>query len=136
MHLRNLLFAILAVVVLTLGLPGVGLADGDSWCDTDPPVLITTPAGNQVVVYVSDGGDATHAYSLIHPSITYTVQSVSSGTQTNVQLIVTIPDDVLGQHYAVQSQVWSGALRTGVLYASQSGKSGQPLSMQFRLAVP
>jgi hypothetical protein len=82
-----------------------------------------------------DGGDVVHAVSLVHPTITVSTQSVQAGSATNVHLDVTVPDDLLGSHYPVTTEVWSGPARTGVLYASQSGWSGNGLTLQFKLPV-
>jgi hypothetical protein len=133
--MTRLLGAVLASLLLLVA-TAPGARAGETWCDTDPPVLITTPAGNLAVVYVVTSGPAEHLASLLTPSITYTVQSTDGGTATNVKLTVTIADDLLGNHYAVGSEVWSGLARTGELYASQRGYSGQALQMQFKLAVP
>ncbi|MBI3974026.1 MAG: hypothetical protein HY332_22335 [Chloroflexi bacterium] len=108
----------------------------ETWCDTDPPVVITTPAGNQVVVYVVNGGPAEHVTSLTYPAISVTVNPIQAGTATSVHLTAVIPDDLFGSHYSVTSEIWSGPARTGMLYANRSGYSGEPLPMQFTLDVP
>jgi hypothetical protein len=114
----------------------VAVAAADVYCDTDPPVVIVTPAGNRAAVYVSNGGSAEHVASLLAPSISYTVKPVESGRATSVHLTVTVPDDALGSGYAVRSEAWSGPLRTGTRYDSETGFSGQPITLQFKLDVP
>ena len=108
----------------------------DTWCDVDPAVVLTTPAGNLVVVYVVDGGPIEHTASLLAPRITATTQPVQGGTATKVTLDVVVPNDLLGSHYAVTSQVWSGPVQLGTLYDSQSGFAGQAVQLHFTLNVP
>ena len=127
--------AVACGIALALGSAGQASA-GETWCDVDPPVVLTTPGGNTVVVYVDNSGPVQHLASLLHPAITANVQPSEGGSATLVQLTVTIPDDLLGSHYAVASQAWSGAAETGRLYADRSGYSDQPLLLQFKLNVP
>ena len=108
----------------------------DTWCDTDPPILITTPAGNTAVVYLVDSGPAEHLPSLLHPQVSYTAQSVDEGRATLVKMTVIVPNDVLGSGYSVVTEVWSGLARTGTRYDSESGTAGDPVKLVFRLLVP
>ena len=133
--MRQLWVAIAASLLLLLGTASGALA-GETWCDVDPPVVITTPGGNTAVVYVVDGGPLEHTASLLLPTITYKTQSTQGGRATKVTMTVEVPDDPLGSRYAVTSQAWSGPAQTGTLYASRSGYAGEPLTLQFTLNVP
>jgi hypothetical protein len=130
--------AALSIGLLCLAISAIGATSAlasDTWCDTDPPVLVQTPGGHTVAVYVSDGGPVEHVASLLVPQISYSVVAVQGGTATDVTMIVTVPGDLLGTGYAVSSEVWSGLARTGVEYASAQGTAGQPLRLRFRLPV-
>lgn len=121
---------------LVLALAGTVVAQaGETWCDTDPPVMVTTPAGHTVVVFVNDSGPAEDLVALLTPTIDQTVKAVAHDTATQVALTVTIAD-LNGRHDAVHSEVWTGPLRTGQLLASADGQAGSPLSLNFRLNVP
>src|SRR5436309_1042420 len=106
--MARLFAAIVTSALLLFGTAAAAWADGDSWCDTDPPVVIVTPAGNLVPVFVVDRGPATHLLSLLHPQISYTVSPVANGQATNVKMTVVIPNDLLGSNYGVGTEVWSG----------------------------
>ena len=107
----------------------------ETWCDTDPPVLITTPAGNLVVVYVANAGPVEHITQLLVPAIDTSTRAVAGGLATQVRLTVTVTDTD-GHRHAMRSEVWTGPLRTGKLLSSVSGSIGEPLQHQFRLEMP
>src|SRR5438552_14272871 len=111
--MARLFAAIVTSALLLFTTSAAAWADGDTSCDTDPPVVIVTPAGNLVPVYVVDKGPAAHLLSLLHPQISYTVNAVGGGQATNVKMTVVIPNDLLGSGYGVGTEVWSGLARTG-----------------------
>lgn len=140
MHARRALAALatllsLLFTPLTSLTPAVVHAD-ETWCDTDPPVIITTPAGNHVVVYVFDGGPVQEAAYLLTPTVSYSVQSTANGTATGVHLTVLVQSDSLTGSYAMTSQVWSGPGGTGIKYAEGSGVSGTAVPLHFTLNTP
>jgi hypothetical protein len=122
--------------VLLLCSTTVGAFASDTWCDIDPPVVIITPGGNIVLVYVVDSGPVEHLVSLLTPRVSYTVQPAAGGHATNVNMTVTVPNDLLGRNYAVGTEVWSGLARLGTKYTSAQGTAGTPIQLQFQLAVP
>ena len=137
MFLVRLRVAVLAVLLALSGVFGAAAPAlaSDYWCDTDPPVLIQTPEGNLRIVYVVTSGPPVHLPYLLLPAIDYDVQSVSGGDATQVRLNVTVSRGLLGQRYAVKSEVWTGPARTGTLLSTQTGTSGEPMSHKFRLNV-
>jgi hypothetical protein len=110
-------------------------AQADTWCEVDPAVVVTTPAGNTVVVYVVNGGPLEHALQLAAPTISHTVAPLAGGAATQVKLSVLVADPD-GHAHPVQSQAWSGPAMTGTLYASASGAAGKALQLTFRVEVP
>ena len=126
---------LVASAVLALAVESAPPVHADTWCEIDPPVVITTPAGNTVIVYVVNGGSAAHALQLLAPTVSYTVAPVAGGTATQVKLSVLIADPD-GHAHPVQSQVWSGPAMTGTLYASASGTAGKALQLTFRVDIP
>jgi hypothetical protein len=137
-NVRRLWLGLVAGVLLLAGIavPASPALAGDTWCDVDPPVILLTPAGNLVIVYVTDSGPLLHTASLLLPRITSNVQPANNGTATDVTLTVTVPNDLLGSHYGVASEVWSGPLRLGTRYARQTGYAGEPLQLHFTVNVP
>lgn len=130
----------LAVVVLLAALAAPLLltreaAAGEQWCEDDPLVLITTPGGAQVPLYVTNAGlGLEHLVAVQTAAITYS--AVAAGTGTTVLMKVTIPDDQFAAHFQTRSSVSTGPLATGMVYDSASGFSGQRMQLTFSLDVP
>ena len=128
--------ALLAAVLAVSGIAGAAgpVAASDTWCDADPPVLIRTPDGNLRVVYVVSSGPVQYLPQLLAPAIDYEARSVAND-QTQVRLDVAVSRGLLGQSYAVKSEVWSGPARTGTLLSAEHGQAGEPMRHRFRLDV-
>ncbi len=139
MNTRLLLAGIGLSLLLLLGLRDAPAAfAGDTWCYTDPAVIITTPAGNVVPVYVTNG-----AYGLVHLTSLETAQisyraepAHRHGSGTDVVIQVTVPNDLFGSGYPVSSTVSSGPFATGTIYATAAGSAGSPATLSFYLDVP
>lgn len=136
MFFARLRVALLAAILALSGLAGgaVTAAASDTWCDADPPVLIRTPGGNLRIVYVVSSGPVQYLPQLVVPAIDYDVRAVA-GDQTQVRLDVTVSRGLLGQGYAVRSEVWSGPARTGTLLSTEYGEAGEAMRHRFRLDV-
>jgi hypothetical protein len=133
---RRLLLAIFTVAAIALALAPARAAAAE-WCDTDPLVLINTPGGALVPVYVTNGAlGAEHLAAVQLANMTYSVQPTANGSATLVHLNVVIPNDVFATHFATRSVASSGPLATGTLYDSASGFSGQAMTLTFTLDVP
>lgn len=116
----------------------VALASSD-WCDTDPILVIHTPAGNLVPVYVTVGAHSplftpnTLLGSLV-PS--YTAVPTSNGAATSVRVVVTVPPLPLDPSFATRDTVSTGVMGTGIVYAQASGVSGNAMTSTFQLPYP
>ena len=136
--MKRLRRAALVALLLLVGagrVPVVGATD--QWCDVDPALLVTTPAGKQVVVYLTNGAlGLEHQAAVQTASVTYTVRSVAGRTATLVRVEVTVPDDAFGSAFPTRTKASSGPQATGTVYASTSGVSGQPMRLDFTLDVP
>jgi hypothetical protein len=131
--------ATMAALAATLSTAGTALLASpahaeDTWCDADPPVLITTPGGSVRIVYVVNAGPLLHAAQLLTPAITYRTYSTHGGTKTMVQLDVTVANWD-GHGHAMRSEVWTGLARTGTLLSGESGTMGRTVRHQFTLDV-
>jgi hypothetical protein len=67
LRLARLRSGLLVLAAVVLG-SGARPAHADTWCEVDPPVVITTPAGNLVVVYVDNGRPLLHLLQLLTPT--------------------------------------------------------------------
>jgi hypothetical protein len=113
------------------------VAAGEEWCDTDPLLLIRTPAGAIVPVYVTSGAlGVEHQAAVLLVTTQYTAQSVQGGRATLVQVSDTVPSDVFAASFATRFVVSSGPMGTALIYGQATGTSGQPMALSFTLAVP
>ena len=129
----------LVVLALLTGSRGDALA-GEQWCETDPLVVISTPKGGLVPVFVTNG--AAGIEHLVHAQlaeIRYTTGSVEGGMATLVRMAVTVPSGIGGiggSRFETSSVVSTGPLKTGTILASAKGMSGQTMHMEFKLSTP
>ncbi|HEX2036216.1 MAG TPA: hypothetical protein VHS99_18700 [Chloroflexota bacterium] len=107
----------------------------ETWCEVDPLVTITTPAGNRVVLYLLNAGPVDHAPQLLLARVSHTAKRAENGTGTEVTINVQMTDSD-GHRHRVDSSVWGGPLRTGKLYSQRSGKLGHLVRHEFTLDVP
>ena len=132
---RFLLAAIVAVALLLALAPG--MSAGAKWCDEDPLVLIQTPGGSLVPVYVTVGALGTeHLPAVLLAAITYTAKPVHDGRATHVQLDVVLPDDEFASHFETRATASTGPMATGTIYDSTYGYSGEVMRLVFKLDVP
>jgi hypothetical protein len=109
----------------------------DEWCDTDPLLLVITPQGNIVPLFYMTGVQAPLQVGLALLgllSMSYTaVPAQGGGTQVAVN--VTVPNGLLGTRYPARLKVSTGALGTGTVYGTDTGLTGETLTVQFHLSV-
>lgn len=130
--LRSSFFAL----ALMLAIMPVALASSQ-WCEADPILLVTTPSGSIVPVYVTTAGDGVeHLATVTAARLSYTASPTADGKKTLVTVTVFVSNDLFGSSFATTSTVSSGPLATGTIYASASGTSGQALKMTFFLDQP
>jgi hypothetical protein len=132
---RYFLAALLAA--LCLALLSAPASAGEQWCEDDPLVVITTPGGAQVPIYVTSAAlGLEHLPAVQQAIISYTAKS--AGSSTLVQMNVTVPDDPVDSHFATRTTASTGPLATGTVLANvanASGFSGAAMNMQFMLNV-
>ena len=110
---------------------------GAQWCDTDPLVLIETPGGATVPVYVTNGALGTeHLPAVLLAAMTYTASPTDGGSATLVKLDVVVPDDEFASHFPTRSVASTSPMATGAIYASTTGYSGEVMRLVFKLDVP
>jgi hypothetical protein len=137
--MKRLLLSLSVLVMLMVTLPAPLAVASDGWCDTDPILVIYTPAGNLVPVYVNVGAQSL----LLTPNallgallMSYTTVAASGGAATSVTVVVTVPSSLLDQSFRTRDTVSTGAFGTGTIYAQGSGVSGEPMTATFQLPYP
>jgi hypothetical protein len=137
MRLRLLWVLLAAVAAVAAVGPAPRASAMESWCDEDPPVVITTPGGRAVVVYVTNGAlGLQHLPAVQLASIRHTVQPADGGRATLVKMEVVVPDDAFGTGFPTRTTASSGPFKTLTVYDSATGTSGAPMRLQFKLDVP
>jgi len=123
--------------LLVLAAQAGPVSASNSWSDTDPVVVITTPGGHTVTVYVDNGTQGTeHLPAALAAKMSYTVKPVDGGAETAVTLTSVVPCDALSTSYLTREIVSSGAYATGSIYGQDSGTCGQAMSARFKLPLP
>jgi hypothetical protein len=137
--MRVLLCLLFLVLLLIEAVHAPFALASDGWCDTDPILVIQTPTGRLVPVYVTVGAQSL----LLSPNtllgslvLDYTAVPTSDGKATLVTAVVNVPTSLLTGSIATRSIVSSGALAPGTLYAQASGVSGTPTTLVFKLPSP
>jgi hypothetical protein len=119
--------------------PGAAVVQAsDEWCDTDPLLLIVTPQLNVVPVFYMTGVRLPQHLALALLgllTVSYTaVPAQGGGTQVTVNVVV--PNGLLGARHDARLKVSSGALGTGTVYGTDTGLTGEALTVQFHLSTP
>ena len=132
--MKRTLLSLLAALTLLLG-QASAVGAGESWCEDDPPVWITTPKGNQVLVHVTNYAKGSkHVEALASAKIWYTVES--EGKRKSVATIyVHIPHSKHGK-FETKSVVSSLPSAQGTIYESDTYESGQTIELEVELNVP
>ena len=127
-----------ALLGVLAGAAPVGVAQaGEQWCETDPLVVIRTPSGELVPLFVTNGAAGVEYLALVQLArMDYTTVSVEGARATLVRLLVIVPSTWDGRRFATSSVVSTGPLKTGTVLASASGQSGLPMRLEFRLDRP
>ena len=125
----------LVLLLLALFAHALPASAANTWSDTDPVVLIATPAGNMVPVYVNNGAEgAQHLPAAQLARMTYTAKSVQSANATKVTITSTVP--CVGGTYDARTIISTGAFATGSIYGSVYGTCGQAMSVDFKVPEP
>ena len=133
--MRCLRSALFAIGIMLVTMPAA--VASSQWCSADPILVITTPSGSFVPVFVTTAGDGVeHLATVTVAQLRYTASPTANGSRTLVTVTVFVPNDLFGSPFATMSTVSSGPLATGTIYASASGTSGQSLKMTFVLDQP
>lgn len=134
--MRGLLWSFLLVIMLAGATQAPVALASDGWCDTDPILVIHTPAGRLVPVYVMVGAKSllftpnTLLGSLV---LSYTAVPSGNGPTTRVTIGITVPASPLVQSFATRDTVSTGAFGAGTVYAYATGVSGSKTTVSFQV---
>ncbi len=135
----RLLLVALVLLGALLG-PAAPARAAAEWCDTDPLLVITTPGGHVVPVFILVGAlglahlPAAQAASLLATSAA--AEATAGGRATRVTVTVVVPDDPFGGGFPTRAAASTGPLGTGTVHATAEGTSGAPLTLRFTLDIP
>jgi hypothetical protein len=137
--MTSLLRSVVIVVLLMATMQAPLALASDGWCDTDPILLIHTPAGLWVPVYVTVGAQSllfTPDTLLASLVLSYTAVPTSGGIATKVTAVVNVQSLLYSSTFSIRSTVSTGAFGTGSTYAQASGVSDHPTTLPFVLPYP
>ena len=129
-------FVAMAMVLLLLAGSATGGA-GEEWCEYDPVVMVTTPGGKIVPVYLLIGAVGVEHLPLVTAAQhSYIVEADGGGQATQVRLRVLVPKGLDGGVFATRVTASTGPLGTGTILDTTTGTSGEPMPLRFKLDVP
>lgn len=131
-----LLPVIASILLLALLTPTASA--GDQWCEDDPPVWLTTPQGNRLLVFVTLAAPSREfRKELRRAEITYTAAPLPGGQPgTAFEIQVLVPDSADSGRFPTRGHVSSRPFKRGVLYTSGAGTSGATMHLPFVVTVP
>lgn len=131
---RFVLPIVLALLLLVGLVPGVNA--GEQWCEGDPLVVVKTPGGASVPIYVTSGAlGPEHLPAVLAARISYTAKPADGGRATLVKISVVIPDDAFESSFQTRSTSSTGPLGTLTVLSMTTGISGRAMTMQFKVNV-
>jgi hypothetical protein len=131
---RILCAVVVACCLLVAAQPAGAAAE---WCEFDPVVLIVTPGGALVPVFVTNGAQGTeHLTAAQLAEMRYTTRPDKSGTATLVYLQVLVRGDLFAAKFPTRSTASTGPLATGNIFARTQGVSGDTMQLTFVLDTP
>jgi hypothetical protein len=134
--MARVLVAVSVVLLLLTGSVRDSYAS-EEWCEYDPVVLVTTPGGSIIPVYLLIGAAGLENLPLVtaaqHSRI---VEPTDMGRATLVQLEVLVPRRLGGGTFATRVTASTGVHATGTILDTETGLSGEPMPLKFKLGVP
>jgi hypothetical protein len=132
------LLALSLLLGLTLAPQAPVARASDGWCDTDPILVVHTPAGRLVPLYVTVGAQSllfTPNTLLGSVVLSYTTWPTSDGA-TGVSVDVNVLPSLLASSFSTRQTVSTGAFGSGTVYARGFGVSGVATMLSFELPYP
>ena len=109
---------------------------GEAWCDVDPVQLVVTSGGKIVPIFVTNGAPSlVYAPQLLAAQISHKVKSVDGGKASLITVYVKVANGLLGGSFDTRTVVTSGPWGTLERYGVGYGKSGNTMTVEFKLPV-
>jgi hypothetical protein len=149
--MRRLLCAVGWALLVMVTLAPTSLAAED-WCSDDPLLVLATPDGSAVPVYVLTSAPIGHIGSVMAATYRYSadhyVRDAAGDLGTVFTIYVTVPNDPISGPFGLYDAVNSGpatggsvegyqmAVASGITYVSTSGTSGAEIALTFDYPQP
>jgi ABC-type microcin C transport system permease subunit YejE len=149
--MRRLLCAVGWALLVLVTLAPTSLAAED-WCSDDPLMVLATPDGSAVPVYVLTSAPIGHIGSVMAATYRYSadhyVRDAAGDLGTVFTIYVTVPNDPISGPFGLYDAVNSGpatggsvegyqmAVASGITYVSTSGTSGTAVALTFDYPQP
>jgi hypothetical protein len=136
--MRGLLALCLVLGLILAVQPPIARAS-DGWCDTDPILIVRTPAGRLVPLYVTVGAQSllfTPNTLLGSVVLSYTAVPTADAAVTEVSVVVNVRPSILASSFSTRQTVSTGAFGSGTVYARGYGVSGVPTTLVFEVPYP
>lgn len=136
--MRRVLLSVVAVVFLF----AMQITPSDAaaeWCEHDPLVILTTPQGATVEVWVTTYAQGTqYAANLDRAIITYVAipTRTADGRGTRFELFVVVPEGPRDPRFKTKAVLSSDPHATGTIYDTAEGWSNRPMRLTFEVALP
>jgi hypothetical protein len=130
---------VILVCLLLVFTPTPAALAANHWCDTDPLVVVQTPAGRLVPLYVNVGANSATYTSdtlLAMTSMSYYAFATKKADATVVYVFVTVPSYLSSSAFDTRLTVSSGPFGTLSIYSQVYGLSGQLMIASFTLPYP
>jgi hypothetical protein len=136
--MRGLLALFLVLGLIVAVQPPIARAS-DGWCDTDPILVVRTPGGRLVPLYVTVGAQSL----LLTPNtllgsvvLSYKAVPTADGAATEVSVVINVRPSLLDRSFLTRQTVSTGAFGSGTVYAHDYGASGAPTTLFFEVPYP
>jgi hypothetical protein len=106
------------------------------WCEGDPLVMLTTPQGNVVPVYVSEYAHGAQYQPNLAGTIITSAATRTRAGGTQFDLYVKVPEATITGYFATRAVASTAPNGAGAIYDTASGRSGRAMHLQFTVAVP
>jgi hypothetical protein len=111
-------------------------AASEVWCESDPVVLVTTPGGHRVPVFVLTGAAGLeHLPQVTAARYSYVAAPACGDAVTQVKLDV-VPAALGAETFATRATSSTGPMATGTVLDGATGTSGQPMRLPLTRSVP
>jgi hypothetical protein len=127
--------SVLLAIVVTLATVSVTSASSQ-WSEGDALLVVTTPSGASVPVYVTTYGfGLEHEAAVSAAQVSYTAVPLAN-RKTLVTVNDVVPNDSSGRSFVTRATVSTGPNATGTILNKTAGTSGRAMRLTFVVDQP